>query len=304
MKLVIDKSILTNASSPQIIQLGEQNMISVGSSNQCQHHHHEPFEHHHHHETTPIQYTHRRRKDADSCSNFVKCCQSSLLPAFVVFLSVGAYLVGALSIVPFAFPLFHDNSLYRVAHILNQVWGLFELCMLLTSYFKCMKTSPGVVDSSDWQEAFSEEELKQILSLEPQKNGEPRYCSKTGMIIPPRAHFSSVQKKLVLRMDHYCVWVNNCVGLYNHKFFYLFLFYLGKLNNTLKIIILYSDGYFTLFRHYSLCNFSFCDRFYKYQRGCLFINTGVQCFPSSHVLHDLFILGMEYVPDLCQPDIY
>ena len=50
-----------------------------------------------------------------------------------------------------------------------------------------------------------------------------RYCMKCKAIRPPRAHHCSLCGKCVLRMDHHCPWVGNCVGLYNHKYFLLFL---------------------------------------------------------------------------------
>ncbi|VDO48996.1 unnamed protein product [Haemonchus placei] len=52
-----------------------------------------------------------------------------------------------------------------------------------------------------------------------------RYCAKCKCIKPDRAHHCSICGQCVLKFDHHCPWVNNCVNFYNYKFFLLFLGY-------------------------------------------------------------------------------
>lgn len=56
-------------------------------------------------------------------------------------------------------------------------------------------------------------------------NGSVRFCEKCKIIKPDRAHHCSVCSCCVLKMDHHCPWVNNCVNFYNYKYFVLFLGY-------------------------------------------------------------------------------
>ncbi|CAE7248269.1 PFA3 [Symbiodinium sp. KB8] len=67
------------------------------------------------------------------------------------------------------------------------------------------------------------------------KTGELRFCNKEMKFKPDRAHYCSAMRRNVLRMDHYCPWLANCVGYHNHKFFFLFLFYTLIATGTLDV---------------------------------------------------------------------
>ncbi|XP_072190946.1 palmitoyltransferase ZDHHC15 [Excalfactoria chinensis] len=56
-------------------------------------------------------------------------------------------------------------------------------------------------------------------------SGGIRFCDRCQLIKPDRCHHCSVCAVCVLKMDHHCPWVNNCIGFSNYKFFLLFLAY-------------------------------------------------------------------------------
>jgi len=69
-----------------------------------------------------------------------------------------------------------------------------------------------------------------------------RRCAKCNDNFKPiRAHHDSVTGRCIVKMDHYCPWVGNCVGAFNHKFFVLFIFY--TICTSLLSLVLVFEGF-------------------------------------------------------------
>eukprot|EP00892_Ulva_mutabilis_P003760 jgi/Ulvmu1/1756/UM117_0033.1 len=106
------------------------------------------------------------------------------------------------------------------------------VCTLLTwSYFVAVFSDPGTVPQG-WHPFNSpqEEEVARdnaIKSLASQNAGQRRinFCRKCQAWKPPRSHHCSVLGTCVLKLDHFCLWVVNSVGLLNYKAFLLFIGY-------------------------------------------------------------------------------
>ncbi|KAM4794820.1 palmitoyltransferase ZDHHC23 isoform 1-T1 [Rhinophrynus dorsalis] len=59
----------------------------------------------------------------------------------------------------------------------------------------------------------------QINTVSTEKN----WCRVCQLVKPPRSGHCRICGVCVRRMDHHCVWINNCIGEWNHKFFLLLL---------------------------------------------------------------------------------
>eukprot|EP00347_Sterkiella_histriomuscorum_P007600 403348294 len=64
-----------------------------------------------------------------------------------------------------------------------------------------------------------------------------KICDKCDQLQPPRCYHCEVCNCCVLRMDHHCFWMGNCIGLYNFKSFTLYLFYMMNVTGYISLMM-------------------------------------------------------------------
>lgn len=97
--------------------------------------------------------------------------------------------------------------------------------LALWSYAVALLTDPGRVPQG-WRPSLRQ--APAALADSPRFTAAglvPSMCPTCHQWRPPRARHSSAMGRCVLKMDHFCVWVVNAVGLLNYKAFLLFMTY-------------------------------------------------------------------------------
>ena len=172
--------------------------------------------------------------------SLLKRCMVNCPITITLFLFISGYYI-YLETHPYATTL--KLALSVIFHVL--------LVLSLSSLFITLILSPGIALSSfdpstlpDELKVFYNEDYSEIdFSL-----SRVTFCKKCEIYRPPRCHHCSTCEKCVLRYEHHCPFVGNCIGFSTQKPFILFLVYTSLSILILNVFIIWkiSSSYSTL----------------------------------------------------------
>ena len=150
---------------------------------------------------------------------------------------------------------------------LNTFWGLLHIILFnsfsliaIYSHIMAMTTDPGAVPKNAYPLQDDTQEMNILdngvnngnnnnnnnINNNNVNNGSnnntipkfKKFCKKCEAFKPARAHHCSICMRCIVKMDHHCPWVNNCVGIGNHKFFILFIFWTNVVCSYSLVMVL------------------------------------------------------------------
>lgn len=116
-------------------------------------------------------------------------------------------------------------TIRAIIFIIFLTWNVF---WLLFSLYRASHTDPGNIPRTpDWEILLedSSESSTEKVTMEKRKDGSQRTCNHCQLRKPDRCHHCKQCDRCILKMDHHCNWIANCVGNNNYKYFFLVVFY-------------------------------------------------------------------------------
>lgn len=133
--------------------------------------------------------------------------------------------------VPLGRPAAFDEAMYEKG-LWQTAISQSLTAMLFLCFYLAASTEPGSVpEDAVWTPGrrlgVGEERESALLqrTSEVKHSGARRWCKWCECYKPDRCHHCRVCRSCILRMDHHCPWIANCVGFNNHKYFLLLVFY-------------------------------------------------------------------------------
>mmetsp|Transcript_11359 Transcript_11359/g.25444 ORF Transcript_11359/g.25444 Transcript_11359/m.25444 type:complete len:380 (-) Transcript_11359:194-1333(-) len=152
----------------------------------------------------------RAPKALDAAWVYVCYTSNPLVQIFYLIIVVG----GFMAFVHYGFP--HVPSRLVSSFHKYTGFGVFVTC--LTVWWWACRSDPGTVTMDNVDELCEIYEWdEQIFSA-----GDCKTCNQ---LKPGRSKHCSLCNFCVVRFDHHCIWINNCVGIGNHRWFLGFLFW-------------------------------------------------------------------------------
>ncbi|XP_041722695.1 palmitoyltransferase ZDHHC16A isoform X3 [Coregonus clupeaformis] len=109
----------------------------------------------------------------------------------------------------------------RLPLCVRQIWAYLRL-MVDSLYYNSLTNSDVVMDSLLEPIIWMVDLLTRRLGA--MKNDSPfvSVCKKCVIPKPARTHHCAICNTCILKMDHHCPWLNNCVGHFNQRYFFSF----------------------------------------------------------------------------------